>query len=158
MTKGGRDGDEVRSVKKASIVTVGLSIVVWSWASLGVAGTDTSSVADGVYPLKPGIYVAQGSNCAAPAQAVVRQYDGKGIRSTSTRDCRAAVREQQVNTYTVDQTCLDTSVGLGRRFVQRQVVTVRDALSFTQALGKDSVTYRYCPAEQLPAGLRKAFE
>lgn len=145
-------------MKKASIVTVGLSIGVGGWASLGLASADPSSATEGVYALKPGIYVAEGGNCAAPPKGALRQYDGSGIRSISTRDCRAAVREHEGKHYTVDQTCLDASVGVGRRFVQRQQIDVHDTLSFTQAHGKESATFRYCPPEQLPPALRKAFE
>jgi len=40
--------------------------------------------------------------------------------------------------------------------VERQQVTVADALTFKQTIGKDAATYRYCPVYELPADLRKA--
>jgi len=120
------------------------------------ASVDTSPKPGGVYKLKPGIYVAQDSACASAPNAAIRQYDGRGIASAHTRACTAKVRVRKGQRYTVDQTCIDAGAGPGRREVQRQQVWVRDALTFTQTIGANATTYRYCPAYQLPPDLRNA--
>jgi hypothetical protein len=135
--------------------------LVWMIAGLlaanhAAASVDTSAPPGGVYRLKPGIYVARGSACESPANAAVRQYDGKGIGTAHTRACKAAVRSRKGSTYTVDQSCIDAGAGPAPRVVQRQQVTVHDALTFTQTIKGNATRYAYCAPYQLPADLRKA--
>ena len=78
--------------------------------STAAASADTSPKPGGVYPLKPGIYVAEGSECGAPANAAIRQYDGKGISTAHTRACKATVKKRKSNNFTVDQSCIDAGV------------------------------------------------
>ncbi|OBV39635.1 hypothetical protein [Janthinobacterium psychrotolerans] len=126
-------------------------------SSLALASADTSPKPGGVYRLKPGIYVANGSDCAAPANAAIRQYDGKGLSTAHTRACKATVRSQQRGgSYTVDQSCIDAGAGPAPRVVQRQQIVVRDALHFTQVIKGDRTSYQYCPVYQLPVDLQKA--
>jgi len=125
-------------------------------AGPAVASSDTSPPPGGVYPLKPGIYVIQDTGCTDPANAAIRLYDGKGISSAHTHACRAVVRARAGNTFTVDQTCIDAGAGAAPRFKERQAITVSDALTFSQRIGGHDTTYRYCPANQLPAGLTGA--
>ncbi len=120
------------------------------------ASADTSPKPGGVYKLKPGIYVAEGSECGSPANAAIRQYDGKGISTAHTRECKAVVRKRKGSNYTVDQSCIDAGAGPAPRRVERQQVAVADALTFKQTIGKDATTYRYCPTYELPADLQKA--
>jgi len=134
-------------------IAAGLALALGS-AALAHASVDTSPKPGGVYRLKPGIYVARDIGCDAPTNAAIRLYDGKGIGTAHTSACRATVRKRRASTYTVDQSCIDAGSGPGPRFVQRQQVVVRDALTFTQVIGKSRTTYRYCPVDQLPPGLR----
>lgn len=123
-------------------------------AGQATASVDTSAPPGGVYRLKPGIYVAEGTACGAPANAAIRQYDGKGISTAHTRACKAAVRSRKGSTYTVDQSCIDAGAGPAPRFVQRQQVRVHDALTFTQTIKGNATRYGYCAPYQLPADLR----
>lgn len=120
------------------------------------ASVDTTPPPGGVYRLKPGIYVARGSSCEAPPNAAIRQYDGRGLATAHSRACRVDVRARKGPRVTVDQSCIDSGAGPGRRAVQRQQVLVHDALTFTQTIGGAAATYRYCPVYQLPADLRRA--
>lgn len=133
----------------ARLALAGACAACGAWAS-----ADTSPRPGGVYRLKPGIYVAGDMGCAAPPNAAIRLYDGKGIGTAHTSACKAKVRKRRGNTYTVDQSCIDAGAGPGPRFVQRQQVVVRDALTFTQVIGRSRTTYRYCPVSDLPPGLR----
>lgn len=65
-------------------------------------------------------------------------------------------RSHRGNRFVVDQSCIDAGSGPVPRSTARQTVTVRDALTFTQATGGTGTTYRYCPIDQLPGGLRSA--
>lgn len=123
-------------------------------AGQATASVDTSAPPGGVYRLKPGIYVAEGALCSAPANAAIRQYDGKGISTAHTRACKAVVRSRKGGTYTVDQSCIDAGAGPAPRFVQRQQVRVHDALTFTQTIKGNATRYGYCAPYQLPADLR----
>lgn len=120
------------------------------------ASVDTSPRPGGVYKLKPGIFVAEGSDCAAPANAAIRQYDGKGIATAHTRACRAVIKSRRGASFKVEQSCIDAGSGPAPRKTQRQTIAVRDALSFTQTIGAASTSFRYCPVDALPADLRKA--
>lgn len=121
-----------------------------------LASVDASPKPGGVYRLKPGIYVAQGESCRSPANAVIRQYDGRGISGAHSRACRATILSRRGNRFVVDQSCIDAGAGPAPRSTERQTVTIRDALTFTQATRGPGTTYRYCPIDQLPAGLRSA--
>lgn len=123
-------------------------------AGQAAASVDTSAPPGGVYRLKPGIYVSEGTPCGAPANAAIRQYDGKGISTAHTRACKAVVRSRKGSTYTVDQSCIDAGAGPAPRLVQRQQVRVHDALTFTQTIKGNATRYGYCAPYQLPADLR----
>ncbi|SEN51612.1 hypothetical protein SAMN05192583_2943 [Sphingomonas gellani] len=125
-------------------------------AVAATASVDTSPKPGGVYRLKPGIYAQKGTSCSSPANAEIRQYDGRGISTAHSRACRASVLSRRGDRYTVSQSCMDAGAGPGKRFTERQTVTVRDALTFTQASKGAGTTYRYCPIDQLPRGLREA--
>lgn len=122
------------------------------------ASVDTTPAPGGVYKLKPGTYVAEDTQCEAASKGSIRQYDGRGISTATTRACTVRVRGQVRNRYTVEQSCVATGAahGHGRRQVQRQQVTVRSNLEFTQTIGRDSTAYRYCPTNMLPRDVRGA--
>lgn len=109
----------------------------------------------GVYPLAQGIYVAQGSVCATPANAAIRVYDGKGISTAHTHACVASVLSQQQGRYTVNQTCIDSGEGEGKSFEQKQEVVVIDGQTFAQDTGASNINYHYCPATSLPPDLQR---
>jgi hypothetical protein len=141
-------------LRKQTFTTITLlaaALAAPAWASV-----DTSPKPGGVYKLKPGIFVAKDVDCGSPPNVALRQYDGKGISTAHTRACKASVRSKRGRTYTVDQSCIDAGSGPAPRFVQRQQVMVQDALTFTQIIGGDRTTYRYCAPYQLPKGLQKA--
>jgi len=119
--------------KRLFTLAAGLALACGSVA-IAQASVDTSPKPGGVYRLKPGIYVAHDT--------------------AHTSACKATVRKRRGNSYTADQSCIDAGSGPGPRFVQRQQVVVRDALTFTQVIGKSRTTYRYCPVSELPPGLR----
>lgn len=125
-------------------------------AGTALANVDTSPRPGGVYRLKPGIYVAKGERCRSPANAVIRQYDRRGISGAHSRACRATILSQRGNRFVVDQSCIDAGAGPAPRSTERQTVIVRDALTFTQITRGAGTTYQYCPIDQLPAGLRNA--
>lgn len=140
-------------MKRFSWLTMALLMLAGVQAS---ASVDTSAPPGGVYRLKPGIYVAKGADCTAPANAAIRQYDGKGLGTAHTRACKAVVRTRRGSTYTVDQSCIDAGAGPAPRVLQRQQVAVHDALTFTQTIKGQATRYTYCPIDQLPDALRKA--
>lgn len=123
-------------------------------AAAGMAGA--SPKPGGVYRLKPGIYVAAGSECGAPANAAIRRYDGKGISTAHTQACKAKVLKRRGRHYTVSQSCLDAGPRSTSRRIQHQEVTVKNAQTFTQDIAGNVTTYHYCPVGRLPPDLRKA--
>ena len=136
-------------MKRLFLTTLGLLLA----ASHATASVDTTAPPGGVYKLKPGIYVAEGSDCTAPANAAILQYDGKGLSGAHSRACKVTVRSRKGRRYTVDQSCIDAGAGPAPRSVQRQQVVVWDALNFTQTIKGRSTSYFYCPVDQLPKGL-----
>jgi hypothetical protein len=122
-------------------------------ASAATASVDTSPKPGGVYKLKPGIYVQKGVSCGTAPNSAIRQYDGRGISDAHSRSCRARILSRRGGSYEVSQSCIDAGAGPAPRVVQRQVVTVPDALTFTMRTGRGASTYRYCPGYMLPAGL-----
>lgn len=118
------------------------------------AEVDTSPKPGGVFKLKPGVYVSQGQSCADPANAALRIYSGKGIRGSATHDCVARIVKARNNRFTVDQSCIDTPAGTGKRAIERQTITVSNALEFVLENGGHSSTYHYCPTYELPDWLR----
>lgn len=120
------------------------------------ASVDRSAPPGGVYRLKPGIYVAQGSGCQQPANAAIRQYDGRGISTAHSRACQAKIATRKGGAFSVIQSCLDAGAGTARRFTERQTIRVHDALTFDQGVGTAKTRYAYCPPHELPLDLRKA--
>ncbi|MFL6710567.1 MAG: hypothetical protein ACJ8HI_20385 [Massilia sp.] len=139
-----------------ALVQAALLMVALCSSAAALASVDTSARPGGVYKLKPGVYVAEQSRCEDPANAAIRQYDGRGIASAHSRACTARVRKHVGQRYTVEQSCLDGGAGHGRRYVERQQVIVRDALNFSQTIAGETSNYRYCPAYQLPKDLQKS--
>lgn len=126
------------------------------------ASVDTTPPPGGVYRLKPGFYVAQGNDCASPANAVLLRYDGKGLSGAHDRACEAAVVHKTAGTtagrpsmtYRVRQSCIDAGEGPAPRSTEVQTVTVRDALTFDLRTQRRATTFRYCPVDRLPSDLR----
>lgn len=139
-------------LRKYTLVSVALAATAGTAA---LASVDTSPKPGGVYRLKPGIYVARGSSCAAPANAAIRRYDGRGISDAHSRACRARILSRKGSSFTVSQSCIDAGTGPAPRVTERQTVTVQDALTFTVKTRGPGTTYSYCPIYQLPADLRK---
>lgn len=135
-----------------------LAAVFFTAAGVAHASVDPSPKPGGVFRLKPGVYVAKGETCEAPSDASVRQYDGKGIGTAHTSDCKAIVRARKGTRYTVDQACHAADPGVRPGRTVRQQIRVQDALTFTQTIAGASTTYRYCPVYQLPAALRSRAE
>jgi hypothetical protein len=125
--------------------------------SAASADVDRSPAPGGIYKLKPGIFVAEGANCADPANAQIRLYDGRGISTAHTRACSARILSKKAKgrgrIFKVVQSCIDAGAGPGKGFTDRQTVYVRDALTFTMT-SASSTTYHYCPIDQLPVDLR----
>ncbi len=139
------------TARMARALALGATLGMGAAAS---ASVDTSPGPGGVYRLKPGVYVARGSSCEAPANAAIRAYDGRGLATPHSRNCKATVLARKGMRFTVSQRCIDSGAGPGRSYKQRQQVAVHDALTFTQTIGAAATTYRYCPTYQLPRGLR----
>lgn len=103
----------------------------------------------GPLPLKRGVYVKAGSDCASPANAFVRIYNGTGLSGSATRACRATVRSRDGNVLKVDQSCENTYDRT--RTTEPQTIAVSDAGSFT--LGKER--FRLCPRGEAPDELER---
>jgi hypothetical protein len=136
------------------LLNIVLATTILTGAGAAVASVDTSPKPGGVYRLKPGIYVRKDTACASAPNAAIRQYDGRGISTPHTRACRARILSRRGDRYEVTQSCIDAGAGPAPRFVERQTVAIRDALTFTIKTRGPSVEYRYCPAYMLPAGMR----
>jgi hypothetical protein len=106
-------------------------------------------------PLQPGVYVATGSDCGAPANAGLRFYDGTGISGSATHDCRTRVIARRGDTFEVEQSCIDVPAGPGPRSSEPQTIIVHDARDFTLATADESTRFRHCPPGELPDYLRE---
>lgn len=104
-------------------------------------------------PLTPGVYVATGENCAQPANAGFRIYNGQGLSGSATRECRAAVRSRDGDVYQVDQSCVDTYSG--QRTTVAQTIRAPNAQSFTLTeAGGSATSFRLCPPGEAPSHLQ----
>ncbi|WP_161956797.1 hypothetical protein [Sphingosinithalassobacter portus] len=113
--------------------------------------------AQGVLPLERGIYVQEGTACGDPPNAAIRIYDGSGLSGSATHACHARILSHDGERYTVDESCIDTPSGAGRRTTERQTITVADALTFTLATRHDSARFRFCPPVELPGFLQTRY-
>ncbi len=112
------------------------------------AATRASPGGTGPLPLTRGVYVADGSDCAHPANAVVRVYDGQGISGSTTKDCRVTVNSRDRSAYRVSNSCVNTYDG--SRAAVDQTVTVPEATHFAL----DGTRFGLCPAGEAPESLR----
>lgn len=120
-------------------------VIVAAAPQIAGAEVDTSPKPGGVFKLKPGVYVSQGQSCADPASAALRIYNGKGIRGSATHDCAARIVKSRNNRFTVDQSCIDTPAGAGKKTTERQIVTVNNVLEFVLEHGGHASTFHHCP-------------
>ncbi|TPG52220.1 hypothetical protein [Sphingomonas glacialis] len=72
-----------------------------------------------------------------------------------TRDCQAKILSRKGGAFSVSQSCLDAGTGPAKRFTERQIIRIRDALTFDQQNGRAKTGYRYCPIYELPTDLRR---
>ena len=135
------------------LTNIVLAIGMLAGATVATASVDTSPKPGGVYRLKPGIYVQKGTACASAPNAAIRQYDGRGISTAHTRACRARILSHRGNRYEVSQSCIDAGAGPAPRFVERQTVSIPDALTFDIKTRGPATQFRYCPSYMLPAGM-----
>lgn len=99
----------MRHLRFASLAGMGVLATLLVPTASGDAAT--TQRLGGVYPLKPGIYVQQGTPCSSPPNVAIRQYDGRGISTAHTRACRAKVLSRHGRRYTVEQSCIDAGAG-----------------------------------------------
>lgn len=134
-------------------------IVGASMAAFAITATAAQPKASGVYPLVPGIFVAQGNDCGNPPNAIIKSYDGKGIGTAHTSACVAHVvstkKAKGGTTFEVSQTCNDAGDGSGKPFTEKQTVVIKDATHFA-ITSQDNTRYDYCPVTKLPPELRSA--
>lgn len=107
-------------------------------------------------PLEPGVYVAAGEDCAAPANAGFRVYDGRGISGSATRDCRAMVRSGEGDVYRIEQSCVDTYSGDRSTTALTLRLAEDDGFTLTEEGEAQATTFRRCPAGSAPAWLEAA--
>lgn len=139
-------------MRHLSAFAVGFSAV--TLAIPAVASVDMSPAPGGVYRLKPGIYVQEHVPCSSAPNAAILRYDGRGISDAHTHACKARVLSHKGTRYTVSQSCIDAGAGPAPRVEERQIVTVQDALTFNLRTRGPGTTFRYCPSNMLPAGVR----
>lgn len=94
-------------------------------------------------PLQQGHYVISGTDCANPANAAWRIWNGEGLSGSSTRACRAEVTDRDGSTYSVTQSCEDTYSG---ERSTRDFTLTTTVLGFTM----DGQPFALCPAETRP--------
>jgi len=99
----------------------------------------------GVYPLKLGIYVQNGTECKGAPNAAMREYNGRGISDPHTHACIARVLTRRGQRYSIMQSCVDAGTGPAPRVSEQQLVTVLNATSFSIKTNGPGTTYRFCP-------------
>ncbi len=136
------------------MLKIALALGILAFSASAGASVDTSPKPGGVYRLKPGIYVQKDVACGSAPNAAIRRYDRVGINDAHTRECRARILSRRGDRHEVSQSCINAGAGPAPRVVERQVVTISDALTFTMRTRGNGTTYRYCPTYMLPVGLR----
>lgn len=134
---------------------VGAAVGLRLPAGFGRTAAQASSGGTDPLPLTRGVYVAEGSDCAQPANAAVRIWTGSGLSGSATRDCRPTIRSRDGRTYRVSNSCENTYDG--SRTSASQTITVPDPTRFTLTEGGEARVQRFrlCPMNEVPASLRK---
>lgn len=119
------------------------------------AARTSASSGKGVLPLIPGVYVLHGADCHNPSNAAIRIYTGTGISGSSTRNCRATIRSREGNTFTADQSCVDTYSS--KRSTTTQSIVISDARHFSLREGdeKSTSSFQLCPKGEAPEDLQR---
>jgi len=103
-------------------------------------------------PLAPGAYAPVTDNCWAPAPASLLYFNGRALTAPQTLACRTPVVDQTGVIFTLDVRCDSADP---TQAPPRQWITVADAQRFAVE-DEHGVTelYKYCPATELPPGMR----
>lgn len=112
------------------------------------------SFAADTLPLKHGIYVDASQTCQDPANAGIKQYDGKGLSTAHTHGCVLQVQGKKGTTYTVAQRCIDAGAGPAPFVNERMDVTVVNPGKFVFKQGKTATAFNHCSPSELPPGLK----
>lgn len=123
-------------------------------ASALLGGLSPYSFAADTLPLKRGIYVDASQTCQDPANAGIRQYDGKGLSTAHTHGCVLQVQGKKGTTYTVAQRCIDAGAGPAPFVNERMEVTVVNAGKFVLKQRKTATAFNHCSPSELPPGLK----
>jgi hypothetical protein len=117
----------------------------------------TSGPGEGVrgpLPLRPGVYVTEGTACGTPPNAGFLIYDGRGLSGSSTRDCAGSARDAGQGRIELTQQCTDTYDN--QRSANAYVLGPLGDARFTRHLASGAqVTYRLCPIALLPDFLQE---
>lgn len=102
-------------------------------------------------PLRPGVYVVEGSACSSPANAEFRVFDGTDLSGSAMRDCTPQAVSFAAGTYTITQSCVYSYTS--RRSDFTETLTIPSADRF---VSDDGQAFRLCPGDALPDSLQDA--
>lgn len=105
-------------------------------------------------PLRRGVYVMTGTDCAAPSNAGFRVFNGQGLSGSTTRACEAMISDREGAVLMVRQICEDTYSGQRTPADFRLEPRGDDRFVLTER-GEGAVAYRLCPADAVPEYLQQ---
>lgn len=93
-------------------------------------------------PLPRGAYVRADASCTDPPNAVLRDFNGRGIGSSKAGQCRGRLLRRDGRRYVLRQDCVQYGGPDRRRAVERVAVRIDGAASYTDLA--DGRRYRWC--------------
>ncbi len=116
--------------------------------ALALVALPTAALAE-VVPLRHGTYVQQGTPCADPPFAAMREWDGIGMADPHSHACRAKLLARRGASYVIDNSCIGTGVGPGTRTGERLTI-----VPMPQGMRLNGTAFHFCPSAKLPPELR----
>ncbi|WP_353214881.1 hypothetical protein [Salinisphaera hydrothermalis] len=145
-----------RFVAALSVLWIcGLSACAQTSAGGTTIDTSPASPRVATLPLHEGTFVTEDSSCGDPPLAALLVYNGQGFDGAHSHACRAHVVKRRGNRVTLANRCIDAGVGDAPRTTMPLTIKLIDADHFAVDSKAGDVTYRRCPADQLPPSLRQ---
>ena len=103
-------------------------------------------------PLRRGLYVIAGTDCANPANAAFREWTGQGLQGSATRDCTLSVLARNGIVYSIRQSCVNTYDE--SRTATEFVLEIMDSSAFILQETDETSQFEWCEDANVPGRMK----
>lgn len=108
------------------------------------------AMVQGPLPIPTGLWVIAGEDCASPANAAWRVYDGLGLYGASSRMCRIGAAAEQGGRHVIDQTCVASYDGGSETHRDTVIIQAPRRFSLIEDGETEAQDFNWCGSRLYP--------